>query len=1155
MAKNVMRKNLQQTIRRSITRYIAIVAIIALGAAMFVGLRSTKSDMVATGQVYMDEQNMFDLRLLNSYGWAQEQLDAIAQMQDVVSAEGTVSLDAIVTLGDVETEYVYKLYSIPQQVNNVYLLGGRMPQKPDECLADGFHRDDSILGTKITVAAANEEDVFDSLTNYTFTVVGYVSSPLYMDMSRGNTTLGNGSVASYIYLPKEAFSVDYYTEINITLPGSHKIYTENYSDAMDQASEQLKTLLQPLAEQRYENVRKEALDAYQEGLVTYNDGLASYQEGKKEALSQLDLAYRQLTEGQQLLEKNRADLEDGERQLNEGQAELDENLALLTQGRQELATAKADAYAQIASASAQLLENYKIVNENIKLVNDGLIQIESGLAQLDSGISQLESGLSQLDMTIGLVEGMAALLDPPLALAQKALDDAKAMGASEIVLEPLQKQLDSLLQRKNEYDSQLNDLKQNRDMYSQQLIDLKKQREEIIAQRTELEASKEPLNEALKSIEDGFAQLQNSQAQAEKKFAAAEAELESGLIELEKAQREINTKKAELAAAKITLSEAEETLKQNWSDFRQGRQEALQELSDAELELCNAQAELADAKMTIDSMENPTVYVLTRNTNTGYISLDSASDIVEGISTIFPAFFLLIAALVCITTMTRMVEEERTQIGTMKALGYSNWAIISKYLLYAGSAAVLGCGMGVLIGSMVFPMILWEAYQIMLLLKPEIVLVFDWGLCFAVVAAYTSVTLLVTWYCCKRTLQEVPAELIRPKPPTTGKKIFLEYFPFWNKISFLNKVMLRNIFRYRQRLLMMMIGIGGCTALLLTGFGVRDSLVDIVSYQFEEITLYDLEVRFSHSMDATEQYEFSEEIGRYIEKVHFYHQSSIELETDDTVKDITMIVSDRSIEEFMDFHKGSQTIAMPGQGSAIISVGVAQNMGIAEGDTVILRDADRRELHVTISGIYDNYVQNFVIITPETVHSQWGQALDIQMACVCVGQNQDVYETGRHIAGAENVVNVSVNRDLANSVGSMLEALDLVVVTVVVCAGLLAMIVLYNLTNINITERIREIATIKVLGFNSSESAAYVFKENLMLSAMGAFVGIFGGRLLLNFVISHIKVDMVWFQPRLTTVSYIIGVFLTMIFACLVDFILYFKLEKINMAEALKSVE
>lgn len=1155
MKRNMMRRNLSRSIRRSLGRYIAIVAIIALGAGIFVGLRTTKSDMIATGQRYMDEQNMFDLRLLSTYGWEREDVTAVAQMAGIEDAEGVISMDVIASFGEGETDSVYKLYPIPERINRVYLHGGRMPQSPNECLADGFHATDEILGKTVTIAASNDQETKDSLTNHTFTVVGYVSTPLYMDMSRGNTSLGNGTISGFLYLPEDAFDLDYYTEIAVTLPGKSVIYTDDYHDFVDSKGESLNPLLLDVAQARYLRLLAEAQDQYADGLKAYEEGLASYQQAKAEANSQLAQAEKQLMDGERELKENREKLEQAMAQIEDGQAQIDSGRMDLSQGRLALSQSKAETFAQIAQASAELMENYNQVTVGLAQIKDGIEQIDSGIIQLDSGITQLESGLGQLSSMVTITETLLDLANSSLERAEAALQAAMESGVDSQVLAELQQTVADARTKMTEYQTQLSQMKEQQQAYSEQLADLKAQKEELSAQRAKLVDAQKPLEDALNQINLGFSELESSQTQAKNSFAAAESELDAAQIQLDLSQAELDKGRKELEAALVQLDEGRSELEEGWSVYRSNAAQAEQEFSDGWLELQDAKAKLQEAKDQLDSMAEPDVYALGRNSNMGYLALDNNSDIVEGVSTVFPAFFLLIAALVCITTMTRMVEEERTQIGTLKALGYGNGRIIGKYLAYAGTAAVFGCGLGVFAGSVAFPLILWEAYQIIMFLGDYFCLGINWALCLLVVGVYTAVTLLVTWYCCRRSLREAPAELIRPKPPTLGKAIFMEKLPFWNRFSFLNKVMLRNIFRYRQRLLMMLVGIGGCTALLLTGFGIRDTVGNIADHQFDEIILYDLEIRFDHHMTTEDQQAFLDDLDGQVRDSLFYHQSSMELSYDDQVSDVNFIAADRGLERFIDLHNGKKTIPMPGLNEALISVGVAERFGIDVGDLVTVRDSDMNTLELTVSGLFNNNVHNYVIITPETMERQWERLPQVQMACIYAAEGSDVHKVGAYAAKADSAMNVTVNQDVREQVGRMLEALDLVVVTVVICAALLAIIVLYNLTNINITERIREIATIKVLGFRAGETAAYVFKENLLLSVMGAVIGLGGGILLLEFVISKIQVDMVWFSARLSPLSYLWAVVITLLSACSVDLILYFRLEKINMAEALKSVE
>ncbi len=1151
MKKNVTRKNLLRTIKDSIGRYVAILAIIALGSAMFVGLVITKNDMVVTGQKFMDEQHMFDLRLLSTYGWTQKEVDAIAQMDGVGQAEGMLSMDVLLQW-DQEDTAVYKVHAIPEKIDQVYLLGGRMPEAPDECLIDGFHATDEVIGTQIVISRENSQETLDSLLYDTYTVVGYVSSTLYMDMTRGTTSLGNGSVQSYVYLPWEAFETDYYTEVCVTLQSSYSIYSAEFDQAMTDLSKALKPGVTVLADARYEELKTDGEREYANGLKEYEEGLADYETGRQEALEELAQALTKLEEAQAEIDENRLVLEDGEKQLADGQALLDAQKQVLADSRQTLLASKSEAYAQLAEAYATLMDNYKTVHSGLQQVNSGIAQIDGGLTQLDSGIAQLESGLQQLAEGQEQLQLVRKLKQLQVDTIQASLE---VFGLDTVLKAELEAQLETAQKELAEYETQAAELEQMQLTYTAQLEDLKLQRQEVTAQRAELLETKATLDGAMEQINVGLLELQSSQIQADNQFAAAEAQIEAGQLQIDAAQTELDGKRTELEEGRLALEEGQAELDIAWEEYAKGKNTAEKELAEAEEKLEDARIQLEEARDTLDTMEAAEVFFLDRNTNSGYLALDNNSDIVAGVARVFPAFFLLVAALVCITTMTRMVEEERMQIGTMKALGYSNFSIISKYLCYAGSAAVAGCGLGVILGSVVFPVILWNAYGIILNITPRIVLRFNWPLNLAVVGAYTAVMLLVTGYCCRRILKEVPAQLLRPKSPTSGKKIFLEYMPFWKKMGFLNKVMLRNVFRYRQRMFMMLVGIGGCTALLLTGFGLRDSIMNIVDEQFHTVTTYDMSIYFSESQTQEDQESFRAEYRRELSDLLFYYQTSAELHFGGRSRDISMIAADDGIAAFIHFQQLGEPLGLPKQGEVFLSVGAAELMGIQAGDVVILQDADLRQVEVTVAAIFDNHVQNYAILLPETLENAWNAEICPQMAFLNVRDTADVYSVAAKLTEQDTVLNVTVSDEIQTQVNGMLQALNAIVVTIVICAGALAMIVLYNLTNINITERIREIATLKVLGFHAGESAAYVFKENLLLSGMGTLVGLVGGKFLLDFVISQIQIDMVWFRPSFTVLSCILSVALTMLSACLVDFLLYFKLEKINMAEALKSVE
>ena len=1156
MRKKAMRKNLLMSIQKSLGRYIAILAIIALGAGLFVGLLASKTDIVTTGQVFTDEQNMFDIRLLNTYGWTQKEVDALVDMDGISGAEGMVTLDVVGYLGATDADTVFQLHQIPKSINRVLLLGGRMPEKPTECLADGFYATDDILGKTFQISENNDEDTLDLVNHTTYTVVGYVSTPIFMDMTRGNTTLGNGSISSYVYLPEEAFNIDYFTEINVTISNEDKAYTASYNEAVELACDVLEPAFQLLADGRYDEIYSDAMDQYNEGLQEFNDGAAELEDAKQEADKELSDAYQELMDAEKEIEENEKKLNDAQKKINKGRAELKEGKAALKQSQADLNAAKEDAFAQFDSAEEELNNQKAQVEQTLKTIEDALKEIETKLPELNNGITQLEQGIAQIQPQLQQLDVAIAQADAKITEIQQMIDALLALGSYDVQnMETLKSALSQAEQAKHEYSALKETLTTQCTQLQQQLTTLQAAKDDVLVQQQLCQSQKQELLAALEQIEQLFVQLQTQRESAQTQFAQLQAQIDAGWKELNSAEATLNRSQSEIRKGKKELETGKQDLQDGWDSYYEGKSEAEAEIADAEGELEDARIELQDAKADIDALEPAELYMLDRNTNVGYLAVENNSNIVSGVSRVFPVFFLLVASLVCITTMTRMVEEERTQIGTLKALGYSNGAIISKYLIYAGSAAVIGCGLGVFVGSVVFPLIIWEGYNIILEMKPQLEIVFDIPLCMIVIAVYTIVILAVTWYCCRMSLREAPAELIRPKAPTAGKKIFLEYLPFWDKIGFLNKVMFRNIFRYKQRLLMMLIGIGGCTALLVTGFGMGDSIMDIVSYQYQEVTLYDIQAQFKEGQTQQQMDNLRLELEDSIDDLTFVHQSSVDVTFRDQTKSIYLINGDEGLPGFFDFHSGKRAVEMPEDGKALLSVGIAEAIGVKIGDVVTVRNADMEEIQVEISDIFDNNVYNYIILSGNTAANGWGEELDIQTAFVKVPQSIDPHEVGAKLTGNEAVLSVMICQDMADQVGSMLDGLNLIIVTIVVCAGLLAVIVLYNLTNINIKERIREISTIKVLGFRAGETAAYVFKENMLLTAIGAVLGLGLGKLLLDFVMSQIRIDIVWMQARVTGISLLWSILITILMAVLVDFLLYFRLERINMAESLKSVE
>lgn len=635
---------------------------------------------------------------------------------------------------------------------------------------------------------------------------------------------------------------------------------------------------------------------------------------------------------------------------------------------------------------------------------------------------------------------------------------------------------------------------------------------------------------------------------------------------------------AELANAKQTLAEEKADAKQTLADAKKELTDAEAELADAHAELADgwakyndsyaefeekiaeAEQEIADAEADIANIEKPETYVLNRDANIGYACFQNDSSIVEGLANVFPVFFFLVAALVCMTTMNRMVEEQRTQIGVLKALGYGEAAIMGKYLFYSGSAALAGCIAGYFLGIHLFPFVIWTAYGMMYQMG-SIVYIFDGGTALLCLACALLCSMGPTWISCRHELKEVAADLMRPKAPRAGKRVFLEWLPFiWKRLKFLHKVSVRNIVRYKRRFFMMVIGISGCTALLVTGFGIRDSVVDIADQQFQEIQTYQFGITLKNGIkDANDPSltEFTEILDTYGGSFLPVLETTMDLQTPENLKSIHLIIVENpaQIGEYIDLHTPDKTaISYPKAGEAVICEKLAKRYRIQIGDTIHLFEENGKEVQAVVSGICENYIYNYIYLNAETYQTALGTFL-YKNVYANITKDADIHAVGAAIMKANNITAVSINADMLVRFSSMMSSMNYIVFVVIACAAALAFIVLYNLNNINITERIREIATIKVLGFYRNETAAYVFRENTALTAIGCAVGLLLGKLLHIYVMHKVDIDLMSFDVHVKAVSYLLSILLTFAFTWIVNRIMTGKLENINMAESLKSVD
>ena len=819
---------------------------------------------------------------------------------------------------------------------------------------------------------------------------------------------------------------------------------------------------------------------------------------------------------------------DAQQKVDDAQKELRDQTADARTDLEEAKQKLADGQKELADGKEQIADAKKQLQQAKQTLAQKQTELNNGRAQLIDGRSRLEAGQTQLDSA-------RAQLNAALAAAQSAGSQAGAesgmSGSAAASLAQLQQQFAQL-------DAQ------------QAILD---------AQRSQLESS--------------------------------EAELTAGEKQLAAAKQELSSQEKQLNEQKQKLADAEKELADGQKEYEDGLQTLDEKTADAK-------EEIADAQEQIDEIQEPDVYVLGRDTNIGYASYENDSAIVAGIAKVLPFFFFLVAALVCMTTMNRMVEEQRTQIGVLKALGYSEARIMEKYQFYAGSAAWIGSVIGFLIGSTIFPTVIWNAYKIMYHMG-DYELMFDPGLEVASLAVALLCSVGVTWLTCRYELMSTAANLIRPKSPKSGRRVWLEHIPFvWNRMSFLAKVSVRNVFRYKQRFFMMVVGIGGCTALLVTGYGIKDTIADIADMQYEEVQLYDMSATLKEGYpaadaaageqgiaaagmtgqqantesvsagtsaaggevtDSADFSELTEVLSESSEDWMPFCEISMDLTGRSGVKTANVVIPQDTgaAQEYIRLRtEDGEDIPWPGEEEAVISAKLARKCGIRVGDTVTLRTEDGEKLKVKVTALSRNYIYNYVYISPETWELDNGSDPVYKSIYIHASEGaQENRELSEKLLACDVVSAVAVNADMLSQINKMMGSLDAVVLLVILCAGALAFIVIYNLTNINITERIREIATIKVLGFRPKETAAYVFRENVVLTALGTIVGLGAGICLHRFVIANIDVDMVTFQPRVLPFSFVKSILLTFVFMVIVDVVMYLKLERINMAESLKSVE
>lgn len=1164
MKKNMLRKDFFMEIRKSWGRFISIFLIVALGVAFYAGIRASEPSMRISGDAYFDKEHLMDIKVMGTMGLTEEDVEAIEDVDGIELAEGTYSMDALCNTGD--TEQVVHVMAMQEHFNDVQVSEGRLPEKEGECLMDeefalasGYG-----VGDTITLSSGDEDPLEDSLTTDVFEVVGIGNSPLYISFGRGSSTIGNGEVSGFIAVDPDSFCMDVYSEICVRVTDAEQeiAYTDGYTSLTDAAVDALEKIEDERCQARRQEIVDEAEGELADAQATVDeesqtlaDARIELEEGRSQAARELADARQALEDAQAQLDAARQQIADGEARLAAGKEELSTQQAALDSGREQYESGMAEIQSgkeSIATGKASIQTGKDTIASNRETLNaalaplqgiaDGLTEVGNNLTEVNG---QIEAGKTRYEQISEkeeetwtseekeFMEGYQLLQTTQEELREKQQELLVAMQAAGCQDEAALK-------------SKINEIKAGLEVLDTEEAALLQNEQELLAQEQQLLAG-------------------------EQELAASKQQIDAGQAQIDAAWALINSQESQLASGKADLAAGEQEIAAGWSEYEQGAAQAAQEIADGEAQIADgerqleeAQNDIAEAQAEIDKIENPQWYVQDRSSAlTEYDGYGDNADRMRAIGQVFPAVFFLVAALISLTAMTRMVEEQRIQIGTLKALGYSKLSIAGKYIAYALTATLGGSVLGVLFGEKVFPWIIIYAYKIMYQHIPDILV--PYHLSYAVQATLIAVlcTLAATIFSCYRELASVPARLMRPPAPKQGQRILLERVKIiWKHLNFSWKSSIRNLVRYKKRFFMTVFGIGGCMALMVVGFGLKDCIFVIPELQYNSIQTYDAAVYF----DAGISREDKEEIAALVRDESavsgelMVRMQNLEVTAGDTSMEIYLTVPENleNVGDFLDFHSRTkpETYSLEKE-QVILTEKAASDLGVEVGDTVTLEDDGMGVKEVTIDAICENYMGHYLYLSPDYYRELFGKeaASNGVLFKMKEGQTDQIEAVGGRLLGDSNVLNVSYTSSIEDRLDDMLQSLNLVIVVLIISAGMLAFIVLYNLNTINITERKRELATIKVLGFYDTEVAAYVYRENVLLTLIGAVAGMALGWVLLQFVIVTVEVDDVMFGRVLDLTSYLYSFLFTLGFSMFVNWVMYFKLKKIDMVESLKSVE
>ena len=1151
MKKKTLNKDIRNSLRQSKGRFLSIMLLMMLGAFSLVGLKVSGPDIEDTLNGYMEQANAADLFVVAGYGLSDE--DQAEIKQENADVEFGYFVDTVIS----DTPNAIRVFSQTTDISTFELVSGEFPTKSNEVALAQTMADQYKIGDTIRL---NESGSSTLLKEHEFTITGFVnSSELLSKTIKGVSSAGSGDLSGFAVVPKDTFDSEVYTIARLRYPDLRKWKTTSreYADKVAQ--------LQQALEEKLADNGAARLDALK---TTADDKISEGKEKIADAKTQLSDAEKKLTDGKSEIEKNEKTLANGQKEVadNEatiasGDAKLNEAWSQLQTSREQLESARvqieqavatlAQKKTQLDDASAKLTEAETQLAAKKEELASGQEQLEAGKTQLAQAKAQLEAGKVDLETKkTALAQGKALLASDPAAAAAKGITK-ESLQAMETALTQAEAQL-------TQTEATLNAKEQVLTQKEQELTAgqtaISNAEAELASKKQQLLAGQEAYRQGLAKYYASYSQYVDGLEQYREGVAAFEANagtLEEGKAKLAEAKKTLADGEAKLSDAKTQLKESEETYNEKKKS--------------ADKDIQKAESELEKAKVDVSKLTKPKYSVYTRSTmlgSEGFFNMKTTAEGITSVGNLFPIVLYAVAALVTVTTMTRFVNEERINAGVLKALGYETKDVMKKFAVYGFTAGVSGTILGILLGTYALPSALGATLMKDTVL-PSIQLNFHPLIAVIAIICSLICSVVPPLWIARRELHEQASALLLPKAPVAGSKILLERIPFiWNRLSFTHKVTARNIFRYKQRMFMTIFGVAGSVALLFAGRGILGSLDGIADRQFKELITYDAIVSKESVLTGSEQtalqnYLTSSNVTAFSD---VYSESvTREVPGVDDEQSITVLVGqEENLSPYLHLNdaKTKKAVTLPESG-ALISEKLAKLLNVQVGDTFTLPNKDGEDVTLTVGGIVEMYAGHFVIITPEVYAKAYG-VVPQDNAIFVQFKDKDassVQKAAADLMALDGVKAVVQNTSMVSRINTIVGSLSRVMMILTAVSILLAVVILYNLTNINVAERIRELSTIKVLGFLNKEVTLYIYRETILLSVIGIVVGLLFGRVLHRVIIETVAPGFVMFNPAVGWFVYVLPSVIVVVILVALGYMVNHLLQRIDMLEALKSVD